>query len=127
MSDLSRLHDRDFAEWARRNAELPRAGDLGALDVEHLLEELDDMGKSEGRELEDSCTILLAHLLDWQYQTPAALRALARLRRPQLAEQDHRAARPTRQATPQDPEPGSPLTAPVVVHSIETYSVVGSS
>jgi len=70
MSDLSDLYDTDYAEWARRNAELLRTGDYAALDVAHLLEELDDMGKSERRELENRLTILIAHLLKWQYQLP---------------------------------------------------------
>jgi hypothetical protein len=70
MSDLSDLYDTDYAEWARRNARLLRAGDFGALDVAHLLEELDDRANSERRELENRLTILLAHLLKWQYQLP---------------------------------------------------------
>ena len=68
MSHLSRLYQTDYSEWARRNAELLRAGDFAALDIAHLLEELDDMGKSEQRELENRLTILLAHLLKWEYQ-----------------------------------------------------------
>jgi hypothetical protein len=70
MSDLSDLYDTDYGEWARRNARLLRAGDLGGLDVAHLLEELDDRAKSERRELENRLTILLAHLLKWQSQLP---------------------------------------------------------
>ena len=67
MTELSRLYQSDYAEWARRNADLLRAGDFAALDIPHLLEELDDMGKSEQRELENRLTILLAHLLNWEY------------------------------------------------------------
>jgi hypothetical protein len=68
MTELSTLYQTDYAEWARRNAELLRAGDYAALDIEHLLDELDDMGKSEQRELENRLTVLLAHLLKWEYQ-----------------------------------------------------------
>jgi hypothetical protein len=70
MTELERLYDSDYDEWARRNAELLRHGDFAALDIGHLLEELADMGKSERRELENRLTILLAHLLKWQYQLP---------------------------------------------------------
>ena len=70
MTELSTLYHTDFSAWAQRNAELIRTGHYDALDVAHLLEELDDMGKSERRELENRLTILLAHLLKWEYQLP---------------------------------------------------------
>jgi hypothetical protein len=52
MNDLSQLYDTDFRAWAQRTAELLRAGRYDALDIDHLLDELDDMGKSEHREVE---------------------------------------------------------------------------
>ena len=70
MNDLSQLYRSDYTQWARRMADLLRAGDFAALDIPHLLEELDDMGNSEQRELENRLTILLAHLLEWEYQLP---------------------------------------------------------
>ena len=70
MIDIHHLYDTDYSEWARRNAELLRSGDFSALDIEHLLEELNDRGKSERRELKDRLTVLIAHLLKWQYQLP---------------------------------------------------------
>ncbi|MTW22457.1 DUF29 domain-containing protein [Allochromatium palmeri] len=68
MTELSQLYHKDYTAWARRNAELLRAGQFGDLDIENLLEELSDMSKSEQRELENRLTILLAHLLKWEYQ-----------------------------------------------------------
>jgi len=68
MTELSTLYDKDFAAWARRNAELLQTGRFLELDIEHLLEELTDMGTSERNELESRLAILLAHLLKWQYQ-----------------------------------------------------------
>lgn len=62
------LHDRDFYTWAREQAELLRHGRLGELDTTHLIEELDSMGARERRELETRLSILLQHLLKWQYQ-----------------------------------------------------------
>jgi hypothetical protein len=38
------------------------------LDIEHIAEEIEDVGKSEQRELESRMAVLLAHLLKWQYQ-----------------------------------------------------------
>jgi hypothetical protein len=68
MSELSALYEKDFSAWAKRNAELLKAGRYTELDTMHLLEELTDMGTSERNELESRLTILLAHLLKWQYQ-----------------------------------------------------------
>ncbi len=70
MSELSTLYQTDYSAWATRNAELLRAGRYTELDVEHLLEELSDMSKSDQHALENRLTILLAHLLKWEYQLP---------------------------------------------------------
>jgi hypothetical protein len=70
MTNIHQLYDTDCSEWARRNAELLRSGDFSAVDIEHLLEELSDMGKRERRDLENRLTVLIAHLLKWQYELP---------------------------------------------------------
>jgi len=51
MTDLATLYQTDYSAWAKRNAELLRARRFYALDIEHLLEELSDMSKSDRREL----------------------------------------------------------------------------
>jgi hypothetical protein len=61
-------HDEDFYTWATESAALIRAGRLQDLDLEHLAEELEDMGASRERELESRLAILAAHLLKWRYQ-----------------------------------------------------------
>jgi hypothetical protein len=38
------------------------------LDIEHIAGEIEDVGKSEQRELASRMAVLLAHLLKWQYQ-----------------------------------------------------------
>jgi hypothetical protein len=68
MQDLSRLYDRDYAAWAERTTELLRDGRFSELDVEHLIEELSDMGKSQQHDLVNRLRVLLAHLLKWEYQ-----------------------------------------------------------
>ncbi|MBK5932108.1 hypothetical protein CCR82_16590 [Halochromatium salexigens] len=68
MNDLKALYEQDYSAWAGANADLLRAGRFEDLDVEHLLEELSDMGKSEQRGLESRLRVLLAHLLKWQFQ-----------------------------------------------------------
>ncbi|MDO4684023.1 MAG: DUF29 domain-containing protein [Lautropia sp.] len=45
-----------------------RAGNLAELDVQHLLEEIEEMGRSEESELLSRFEILLIHLLKWRFQ-----------------------------------------------------------
>ena len=61
-------HDRDFYAWTREQAALLRAGAFDRLDTEHLIEELENMGARERRELVSRLAVLLAHLLKWRYQ-----------------------------------------------------------
>jgi hypothetical protein len=68
MSELSNLYDRNHTEWAHQNAILLKARRFAELDIPHLLEELEDIGKSDHRELASRLRILLAHLLKWQFQ-----------------------------------------------------------
>ena len=62
------LYDRDFYAWANQQAALLRAGQLSAADIEHIAEEIESMGRSEQQQLESRLTVLLLHLLKWQFQ-----------------------------------------------------------
>ena len=61
-------YETDFYQWTQQQAALLRQGELSALDVENLAEEIDDMGASRERELENRLAVLLAHLLKWIVQ-----------------------------------------------------------
>ena len=61
-------YEKDVVAWANEQAALLRTGKLSAIDVEHIAEEIEDVGKSEQRELASCMTVLLAHLLKWQHQ-----------------------------------------------------------
>lgn len=65
---LSVEYEKDYYAWLGKNADLLRRGQLSAIDAEHIAEELEYMGKRERRELISRLTILLVHLLKWQYQ-----------------------------------------------------------
>jgi hypothetical protein len=67
-ANLSDLYDEDFFEWTRRNAALLRAERLQQADIEHIAEEIEDMGKRDLRELDNRTQVLLTHLLKWQFQ-----------------------------------------------------------
>ena len=65
---MSTTYEKDIIVWATEEAALLRAGKLSALDIEHIAEEIEDVGKSEKRELSSRMAALLSHLLKWEYQ-----------------------------------------------------------
>jgi len=68
MGMLKSLYNSDFYAWTQQQAELLRNQYLSELDFIHLAEELEDMGRSEKRELASRLEVLLMHLLKWQFQ-----------------------------------------------------------
>jgi hypothetical protein len=65
---LAALYDRDFLEWTRRTSELLRRGCFVEADIEHVADEIEDMGKRDQREVRSYLVRLLLHLLKWQAQ-----------------------------------------------------------
>jgi hypothetical protein len=61
-------YDKDVILWSQEQATLLRAGRFEDLDIEHLADEIEDVGKSERRELASRMAVLLAHLLKWSRQ-----------------------------------------------------------
>ncbi len=61
-------YENDVNAWSIEQARLLRAGRFDLLDVEHVADEIEDVGKSEQRELANSMTALLTYLLKWMYQ-----------------------------------------------------------
>jgi len=61
-------YDKDIILWSKQQARLLRAGRFSELDIEHLADEIEDVGKSEKRELASRMAVLLAHLLKWSRQ-----------------------------------------------------------
>jgi hypothetical protein len=65
------LYDQDFYTWTLEQARLLRERRFAELDIEHLAEEIEDMGKREARSLRSQLERLIAHLLKWAYQPEA--------------------------------------------------------
>src|SRR5665213_2553937 len=65
---MSTAYETDVVAWSKEQAALLRAGRLSALDIEHIADEVEDVGKSEQRELASRMALLLVHLLKWRHQ-----------------------------------------------------------
>lgn len=61
-------YETDVIEWANEQAQLIRAGKFELLDLVNIAEEIEDVGKSEKRELSSRMAVLLTHLLKRQFQ-----------------------------------------------------------
>lgn len=61
-------YDTDFYLWTQQQADLLRQGELSALDIENLAEEIESMGNSNRLALESYLSNVIMHLLKWQYQ-----------------------------------------------------------
>ena len=62
------LYEEDYLAWTERQVALLRAGRTDELDLGNLIEELEDMGRAEWRELENRLETLLAHMLKRDHQ-----------------------------------------------------------
>ncbi|MDJ0598445.1 MAG: DUF29 domain-containing protein [Crocosphaera sp.] len=62
------LYDKDYYLWLEETVQFLKEGKLTELDVNNLIEEIEDMGRSEKKALKSNSRILLMHLLKWKYQ-----------------------------------------------------------
>lgn len=67
-SEARPLYERDYYAWTKEQAAALRDGRLADLDVPNLIEEVEDLGRSERRELDPRLEVLLLHLLKWRFQ-----------------------------------------------------------
>jgi len=65
------LYDLDFNLWIEDHINKLKTHRFSELDIENLIEELKDLGKSEKNALESNLMILLAHLLKLTVQADA--------------------------------------------------------
>jgi hypothetical protein len=66
---LAALYDQDFYAWSQKASELLRKGCFAEADIEHVAEEIEDMGKERQHALRSQMRRLLMHLLKWEAQT----------------------------------------------------------
>ena len=68
VQPASKLYGEDFAVWTAKTARLLREGRFSEIDLEHVAEEIEDMGNRDHRELFSRLRLIIHHLLKWQYQ-----------------------------------------------------------
>lgn len=62
------LYETDYLQWIEATIAQMKQHNYGAIDWDNLIEEIEDMGRSERRSLESNLTVILLHLLKWQFQ-----------------------------------------------------------
>ncbi|MBE9228005.1 DUF29 domain-containing protein [Phormidium sp. LEGE 05292] len=62
------LYQTDYLKWIETTVAKLRMRDYSHIDWENLIEEVEDMGRSERRSFKTNLVILLMHLLKWKYQ-----------------------------------------------------------
>jgi hypothetical protein len=67
-NQLSQLYATDFNLWLEQTINHLKKGNLEALDLDNLIEEISDMVRNNRREVFSRLKVLLMHLLKWQYQ-----------------------------------------------------------
>ncbi len=65
---LASLYEHDFYAWTQRASELLRRGCFAEADIEHVAEEIQDMGLERKHALKSQTRRLILHLLKWQFQ-----------------------------------------------------------
>ena len=78
-------YDRDLYTWVQEQVALLRAGELAALDLQNIAEELSDVGRAQYNQLESALRVLLMHMLKWdrqpEHRTPSWIYSIREQRR----------------------------------------------
>lgn len=77
----SSLYETDFYAWTQEQVALLRDRQWSQIDQQNLIEEIDSLGKQQRQELRNRLSVLIGHLLKWQFQSQRRSRSwLATLR-----------------------------------------------
>jgi Domain of unknown function DUF29 len=68
MTYTTMLYDTDFALWAEQTAQMLKDGRISDIDLEHLIEEVEDLSGRERDALYRNLKVVLLHLLKWEFQ-----------------------------------------------------------
>jgi hypothetical protein len=68
ITKIQQDYETDFYAWAMHNSKLLRERRFSEIDIENIAEEIESMGTSEKSELINRLTVLMSHLLKWEFQ-----------------------------------------------------------
>jgi Domain of unknown function DUF29 len=66
---LYNMYEKDLYLWGQEHINLLKQGRLNEIDIEHLIEEIEDMGRSQQHAIYSHQVNLIMHLLKWDYQS----------------------------------------------------------
>ncbi|MFS8821560.1 DUF29 domain-containing protein [Synechococcus sp. 65AY6A5] len=69
--DPESLYEKDFYAWTQQQAQFLRERAWEKLDLPHLIEEMESLGRQQRQELRNRLGVLVGHLLKWEYQPQA--------------------------------------------------------
>ncbi len=69
--EFQNLYERDFYAWTQQQAQFLRERAWEKLDLPHLIEEMESLGRQQRQELRNRLGVLVGHLLKWEYQPQA--------------------------------------------------------
>ncbi|MEL6441652.1 MAG: DUF29 domain-containing protein [Cyanobacteria bacterium J06621_8] len=67
-TNTANLYSRDYYLWLLHTAQLISEGKFDEVDAANLIEEIEDMGRSEKRAIKSNLVVVLLHLLKYKYQ-----------------------------------------------------------
>jgi len=70
-------YEADYGAWVASQAALLRDGRFDQLDLHHLIDEVESLGRSDFHRFESAIKIVLLHLLKWDVQTDHRSRSWA--------------------------------------------------
>jgi hypothetical protein len=62
------LYEKDYLLWIEQVVQLLQEDNFALLDIPNLIDEIEDMGKSQKQSVESNLEIILMHLLKYKYQ-----------------------------------------------------------
>jgi hypothetical protein len=68
-TNLYNMYEKDLYLWGQEHINLLKQGRLNEIDIEHLIEEIEDMGRSQQHVIYSHQVNLIMHLLKWDYQS----------------------------------------------------------
>ncbi|WP_196522978.1 DUF29 domain-containing protein [Nostoc commune] len=70
------LYETDFYAWTQEQVTLLRNEQWSQIDLQNLIEEIQSLGKQQRQELRNRLSVLIGHLLKWEYQSGRRSRRL---------------------------------------------------